>query len=361
MNIYFFIGTMAELIKVAPIMKELRQRRIKFRLIATGQNNIHWSELSFYLGKIKPDWSFEYKGEKSSIIHFFLWTIRACFWSLLTFRNIKKNGSYVIVHGDTISALLGALVAKFYRLRLVHVEAGLRTFSLREPFPEEITRILVSYLADVSFCPNLWAVNNLGPKGGRKINTFQNTLFEIHRATIKLLPFGMEKTFPKKYFVLVIHRQEHTLLSRKETKKLIEYVLKKAGNLLCVLIMHRLTNDFLRSMDFNEEKLTRQGVITVPRLSYPQFIELLAGAQYLITDGGSNQEEATYLGLPCLLLRKKTERIEGLGENVVLSRLHRKTIAKFQAEHQSYRRRVKLLAKLPAKIIVDHLMTIKHE
>jgi UDP-N-acetylglucosamine 2-epimerase (non-hydrolysing) len=360
MNIYFFIGTTAELIKISPVIKELKKRKIKFKLITSGQGKILFPEFYDYLGTIKADISFKYKGEKSSVFHFTLWAIQAFFSSFFYFKKeflkLNKSDTYFIVHGDTVSSLIGALIASFYKLKVVHIESGLRSYNFFEPFPEEISRYIISRLTSINFCPNLWCVGNLEKVKGVKINTFQNTLIEIFQAAAKknIDRPSVIKTL-KKYFVLVIHRQEHLIFGKNQTREIFRYVLENKRSLSCVLIMHQLTVDFLKSIGSDMELLANQNVIPVPRLPYPEFMKLIKGAQYLVTDGGSNQEEAYYMGKPCLLLRKHTERIEGLGENVILSKLNKQIIKHFQDNYRKYNRSPILSKISPAKIIVDYL------
>lgn len=364
MNWYIFIGTTAEMIKMTPVIKELRKEKVKFKLITSGQGKILFNEFYNYLGPIKADISFRYKGDKSSIINFVLWAIRTFFTSLVYFKNefksLNRSETYFIVHGDTVSSLLGTLIAHLYKLKLVHIESGLRSFNFFEPFPEEISRHMISSVADVHFCPNLWCINNLKNINGIKINTFQNTLIDIFRSTMKR---KSKKPFlhkiPKKYFVLVIHRQEHVIFGKNQTREIFRYILENKKGLACVLIMHKLTSEFLESIGSDAESLTRRNVILLPRLPYVEFMKLIRGAEYFITDGGSNQEEAYYLGIPCLLLRKHTERIEGLRENIVLSNIDKKVIKKFMGNYSKYRRNMVLPKASPAKIIVDYLIKQK--
>ena len=361
---YFFIGTTAELIKMSPVIKELRKRKMDFKLIASGQNEILFNEFTDYLGPLKPDISFKYKSRKSSMTGFIVWAARTFFVGLFSLRKeftgLDKKNKYLIVHGDTVSSVLGTLIASFYRLKIIHVESGLRSYNFFEPFPEEISRYIISRLAHVNFCPNSWCVNNLKGARGIKINTYHNTLIDIFGAAMKKIDkISLPIPLPKKYFVLVIHRQEHVIFDKGRTEEIFRYILKNKKNLACVLIMHELTSDFLGFAGMKTNFFVKWGVIPMPRLSYFKFMKLINGAQYFITDGGSNQEEAFYLGKPCLLLRGCTERTEGLGKNVVLSKLDKNVIREFQKNYKKYQYdRIKPKIS-PAKIVVDYLQDLK--
>ncbi len=359
-KIYFFIGTTTELIKLSPIMGELEKRKINFKVITSGQTKVKFDELSLIIKKKKADIELGEKIDRSSVSKFLVWSVLAFFRALSLrdeFKGLNSKNSYLIVHGDPVSSLIGAIIAKFYGLKLVHIESGLRSFNFLEPFPEEICRVLISKMADIHFCPNEWALNNLKNKKGLKINTLQNTLIEsYYKTTTKKRLFEKELNIGnKKYFVLIVHRQEHVIFAKERSEELINYILDKSSkNLTCVFVTHALTSSFLEHVKF-KLGVHKNRVKFVSRLHYIEFVSLLDNAEFIITDGGSNQEEAYYMGLPCLLLRNYTERIEGLGENVVLSCGNEKVIKEFMTKYKNYRKSKIEINKRPSKIIVDNL------
>ena len=360
-NIYFFIGTTAELIKLAPVIRELQTRKIAFKIITSGQNKILFRELRKYLGPLKADIAFGEKKETSSVFWFALWAIKTFFVGLLLLRKelsgLNQDNSYFIVHGDTVSSLIGALIAYIYGLKIVHIEAGLRSFSFLEPFPEEFCRVIISYLVDIHFCPNKWCIDNLSKRRGVKVNTSQNTLIET--LDMVLQSRSRQEKFQRlgKYLVLVVHRQEHVVLRKTLAKRMLKSVLDNLpADLACVLIGHKLTLRFLESTGLIVEMRERKNIIILPRLPYTEFVELLIKAECLITDGGSNQEEAYFLGKPCLLLRNRTERIEGLNSNVVLSRGKEEVVRSFLKNYQRYKKEKVRFSKAPSRIIVDYLL-----
>lgn len=364
-SIYIFIGTSAELIKMAPVIKEFQKKKMSFKLITTGQNQILFSDMSKYLGNVKPDIAFEEKNRQSSSLGFFYWSVKTFFLCLFSLRNefrgLNKKNSYFIVHGDTVSSLMGAFIARIYGLKLVHIESGLRSFNFSEPFPEEICRYLVSRLADIHFCPNKWAVQNLKHLKSDIVNTKQNTLYDSYKMTLnyKKIP-AILKTIKKKYFILVVHRQEHVIFGKNKTKALVETVKNNIPkDFQCVLIMHALTQGFFESEDPRLFKSLKRKSVIIPRLPYPEFMKLLDKSEYIITDGGSNQEESYYMGKPCLLLRNHTERMEGLNSNAVLSKGNKEEIVNFVKNYKNYSQKKLRTNVRPAKIIVDYLTKIK--
>lgn len=362
--IYFFIGTTAELIKLFPIIHELEKRGVDFKIITSGQTTIDFDEVSAWIKRIKPDIALPGKANESSVFLFFIWAVRSFFFAPILlfkeFNGTKKFDSWFIVHGDTISSLIGAVISKIFRLRLVHIESGLRSFNFLEPFPEEISRYFVSRMADVHFCPNEWSMKNLTKIQGEKINTSQNTLIESCWFSLgeKRSYLAKRNYLGDKYFVLISHRQEHVVFGKNENKSMIDFVLRNFDNQLkCLFVTHATTADFLKSVNFNFSLWERRRVKFLPRLNYIDFMELLNKAAFIVTDGGSNQEESYYLGLPCLLLRKRTERIEGLGENVVLAGKSKQLIKSFLEDPEKFRRTKVYPKKRPSKIIVDYLLS----
>src|SRR5258708_1482394 len=278
-RIYFFIGTTTELIKLSPIIGELEKRKINFKIITSGQTKVNFNELFSIIKKQKADIALGDKIDRSSVTKFSLWSITALFKGLSLgeeFKGLDSKNSYFLVHGDPVSSLIGAIVAKFYGLKLVHIESGLRSFNFFEPFPEEICRVIISKMADIHFCPNEWSINNLMSEKGEKVNTFQNTLIESYWkiASKKKLYEKELKLGNKKYFVLIMHRQEHVIFGKNNSEKLIKFILDSSDKkMTCVFITHAITSNFLESVKFDLGSHKKR-VKLVSRLHYPEFVSL---------------------------------------------------------------------------------------
>lgn len=363
-NIYFFIGTTAELIKLAPVIRELRVRRVPFKIISSNQNVLNFGEVKSLVGKQKIYYKSILKPTKlplkNEYLNFFFWAIKTLGNFILYFNNefnkIDKKNSFLIVHGDTVSSLIGAIAAKICRINLVHIESGLRSFNFFEPFPEEFCRFIVSNLANIHFCPNSWAVKNLRKVGGIKINTLNNTLIESLQSLAENSQVN-NLALKKKFFLLILHRQENLLFKKSLTKNLLRIFTEYVSNdLNCVLVLHKLTKNFIKKEHLLDNIRKNKNIMLIPRVPYPEFVQLMRSAEFIATDGGSNQEESYYLGKPCLILRNVTERIEGLGENVLLSHSNEKAIREFILNYKLYKRRSVKITTSPSKIIVDYLI-----
>ncbi len=364
-NIYFFIGVTGELIKHAPIIKELQKRRVPFKIITSGQGKVNFKELNGYIGTLSPDIIFPEKTNKSSALMFILWAIKTLVYAPVLLKKeistLKKRDTYFFIQGDTVSSSIGAIVAKlFYGIKLIHIESGDLSRNLFEPFPEEICRHINMRLGDVLCAPNGWAKNNLERARGVKLNTIHNTLIESYKWAIRNSKVPVEITKLKKYYYLYMHRQEHVIFRKNYSKIIMEFVIKNADSgLNCVLLNSPLTTSVVDSLSKTWDKKTRQKIIISQPFSYINFMKLLSNAEFLATDSATNQLESTFIGKPFLSLRTHVEQIEGLNENVVIAKDDENIIKGFLKSYKKYKRKPKQFKNSPSKIIVDYL--VDHE
>jgi UDP-N-acetylglucosamine 2-epimerase (non-hydrolysing) len=354
--IVFFVGTAAELVKVAPVIRAVKARAARFRIVSSGQNDLRRSDLWPLADVEGPDLVLSTDPIAPRASGLAAWLARTtasgrgALARLLGGEDRRRVRG--VVHGDTVSTLMGAALFRSVGVPVHHVEAGLRSFRVAEPFPEEICRVLVSRIASVAYCPNDWAASHLYRRGLRKIVTGGNTLYDalaLAEAAAPALP-----ALPSRFFVLVVHRQEN-LVGTSFLRRILSAVRAAEQRPPCVFVMHALTRAALERGGMLEELESDPSFCLLPRQPYVTFANVLGRAEYLITDGGSNQEEAFYLGKPCLLMRRVTERIEGLGENVLLSREPAAEIGPFMRHPERWARpRVRLDAS-PSAIIAEDL------
>jgi len=206
------------------------------------------------------------------------------------------------------------------------------------------------------FCPNEWAVGNLKRRRGEKVNTLQNTLLDalaLAQAEPDESPL-VTRLKSMSYFLFVIHRQEN-LFDEVLARALVEKMVRQSEKNHCVFLLHHLTQEALQRMGLLAGLRELSTMTLVPRLPYIEFMQVLSGARYVVTDGGSNQEECYYLGKPCLILRKVTERTEGLGHNVVLSGLDMNVIDEFFENPARYNKPPIHTEESPSKMIAQLL------
>jgi UDP-N-acetylglucosamine 2-epimerase (non-hydrolysing) len=352
MVLNFFTGTAAELIKIYPVIELARKRGIEVRVISSGQSRenflMQYRDLGLpenLLVHLLPS-----DGDLQKASSALRWMMRALFSSLRP-KLLKSEKSFVVVHGDTLSTLVGAWLGRRAGIPVVHIEAGLRSSSLFNPFPEEITRRLVSRLASFHMAPDQRAADNLRGVTGKVICTQGNTLLD---AVLLSANLGHAK-IPSEPFALVnIHRFEN-LNSAARWKKIIETTVQAAEKTNLIFVVHPQTRHKLEQDVASQQKLTQRRIEIRDRMPFSEFIGLLKASRYLISDGGSNQEECSYLGKPCLLLRESTERQEGLETCCVLSRFDDQVIAQFLEEPEKLKSPPLLGTRGPSAIILDSL------
>ena len=265
----------------------------------------------------------------------------------------------MVVHGDTVSTMMGAYLGRSLGMKVAHVEAGLRSHNWFSPFPEEIDRVLTSHKATLHFAPGSQAVENLrkARAKGRIVDTEYNTIIDS-LAYSRSVPCKNEAVQALRdgtpYFVFVMHRQEN-LANKKLVEAMVVRVTAQAQTVRCVMILHKPTEVTLAQMGILEKLQADPRFTLLPRVEYFDFMKLLDGASFVITDGGSNQEELAYMGKPCLIMRDRTERSDGLGENARLYGGDLQAVDDFVRNYTRYRRPAVTPAQSPAACIADAL------
>ncbi|MCR4797600.1 MAG: UDP-N-acetylglucosamine 2-epimerase [Lachnospiraceae bacterium] len=219
--------------------------------------------------------------------------------------------------------------------------------------------MLTSSRARIHFAPNEEATANLTKAKGRVVNTGNNTLSDSLQYA-KTMPCDDQKIedviSSEKYFVFVIHRQEN--LSKDDfVREVMKHISHASKKMKCVIILHKITEIKLKQLGLLEDLMADDHYITFPRVDYFDFMKLLQGAEFVITDGGSNQEELSYMGKPCFIMRKTTERYEGIGENAVLmGDKGLDSMERFIDDYKSYEKVVSDRIGSPSKIVIDELI-----
>ena len=334
-------------------MERLQKRDIPYNFIHTGQHRATMDEMIHDFGIKGPDRVLYDGPDVVSVPKMFLWIIRILWKSVFRKQEIfgEEAKGIVLVHGDTFSTLLGALMGRVAGLRVGHVESGLRSFNLFHPFPEELTRILTFRLSHTLYCPGQWAIDNLASLKREKINICANTMVDtLAMTTQKRRRVDHVPDYP---FVLVsLHRYEN-IFKKERLEEIILQVERIALKQSLLFILHPPTEKQLHRFDFFERVAGNSNIECRKRYHHSDFLPLLEHAEFVVTDGGSLQEESAYLGIPCLLLRKATERQEGLGENVVLSCYNPTIVDDFVQNYGEYRQKPFCAEFSPSEIVID--------
>lgn len=353
-------GTTGELIKLAPILHALQLRGPVITL-CTGQqvqqipallDDFGLAAPTLWLGRGRRGADLERPGD----IPPWLATVARRFAARR--RWLKREldaGSgrpLVLVHGDTFTTVVGALLGRTVGAPVAHIEAGLRSGDWRNPFPEELDRRITSKLAQIHFAPGPWAAGNLraGKVRGEIVDTGGNTIRDALGLVDGLPP---AVALPDEPFGLVsIHRFE--LLGKPAALRAIVERLREASRTWpLVFIDHPVTVAALRQAGL--ERLFDERFRRVPRQRYFRFISLLKASAFLVTDSGGSQEECAQLGHPCLVHRAATERRDGLDGPVVLSGLDLGVVERFLADPLAHRHPPAAGDRRPSDVIVDYL------
>lgn len=327
------IGTKAQFIKTAPVLLELDARHVPYRLIYTGQHSETFDLLEAAFGTRPADEVLVPDFEAATHGRFLEWAVRFC-WVVggRLVDGTWRGSKWGLVHGDTASTLLSALALRLAGAKVGHIEAGLRSTRLLEPFPEELIRRAVSAVSSLHFAPDAHAAANLRAARGRIVDTGGNTLRDALSACLRRQPSPAVGGAGEPYAVVSMHRNEN-LSNNRTFNLLMGEVIEASRHIPIRFVLHPATRAKLRSSEWDERLRSTPGIRLLERMDYPDFVALLLHSRLLLTDGGSNQEEAAMLGLPTLLLRRATERPDGLGDNIELSGLDPVVIRAFVSLH----------------------------
>lgn len=352
------LGTVAELIKMAPVLRRLQERGSTSEIWFTAMHLEGFADLKNRLvpdvpmrwladprrqrdvGRVAdvPAWLLEisrsYRAQKDQLS------------AVLARDGLKPM---VMVHGDTFTTVVGALWGKGLSATVAHVEAGYRSGSLLAPFPEEIDRRLAARLVDIHFAPSQREVGNLRKADGLVVDTRGNTVIDALRMFMSGRTAGPG---PEPYGVVTLHRFEF-MRRPQEVAEILA---------LCKEASQRTPIRFITG-PHGRERLEQHNLLSffddhlkiIDRMSYPDFVPVLAGAAFVLTDSGGLQQECAYLGTPCLIHRDRTESELGLGANVVLSRMSLEVVRSFLDNPEGFRAPSTLDSSRPSDVIIGTL------
>ena len=358
--IHIIVGTRAQIIKMAPIMKELENRGIDYNYIFLAQHKETMYEIMAQFEIKRPDIVIaDMDKDITNVKDMIFWSFRVLINSFLNSNKIFRNDKQgtVLIHGDAPPLFLGALMAKRQGLKVAQVEAGLRSHNYLKPFPEELTRVLSAKLGliDIFFCQDKKAVANISHFKKTAYCTRYNTMLDSLHLAQKSLVVTKQTKNNEKFAIVSLHRFE-TIIKKEKLEMVVTEVKKIANKIKLFFILHPPTRAYLKKNDLYDCLEEDPRCELLARQSFFEFSNLLSKAEFLITDGGSNQEECFYLGIPCLLFRSETERSEGIGKNVVISNFDTAIIENFLLNYNSYRRQPIPAVFSPSRFIVDQLV-----
>lgn len=313
MKIAIILGTRPEIIKMSPIIAELKKRAVDFFILHTGQHYSCGMDKSFFKDLELPDPKYNINAgglEYRKQIGFMVQKISAIL------KSEKPN--IVLVQGDTNSVLAGALAAAKTGAKTGHVEAGLRSHDLR--MAEETNRILTDHISDYLFAPTQTSIDYLIEEWIDKERIFLtgNTIVDAVARNLQLAENKSEilnklNLRPGEYILATAHRAEN-VDDRKSLNGILRGLEMIADNFNTPVIfpMHPRTKNKIAEFSLAlSDKIT-----VIEPLGYLDFLRLEAGAKLIITDSGGLQEESCILRIPCVTARDNTERSETVAAGV---------------------------------------------
>ena len=316
-KLLFIIGTRPELIKVFPIVRYLKSiGNNSFKVVSTGQ---HKELLQPYwkVFNMVPDYELNIikKGQNLSSL-----TVRAisAIDGLISKNNFSFKPDVIIAQGDTTTVMAASIVSFYNNIKFAHIEAGLRSGDLYNPFPEELNRKIAGLTAHYHFAPTKMAMNNLLKENINRDNihvvgnTVVDTLYYFLKSGIlKGHEFICDELRGiKNQFVLITcHRREnHTHL--EELIESIHELSVENNELTFIWPVH--PNPAVKNRIFESNLAKKSNVKLIPPLEYLDLLKVISQSRIVISDSGGIQEEAPSFNVPVLILREKTERPEAV-------------------------------------------------
>ncbi len=308
-KILFVFGTRPEIIKTAPVIKVFKKdRRYQVKTCFSGQHQTMAMQMiddfglciDYDLKLMKPGQTLNY-------------LVSAAFQKINSVYE-RFRPDIVFVQGDTTTAFCAALAGFYKKIKIAHIEAGLRTYDRYHPYPEEINRQMISRVTDLHFAPTRKAKRQLikegAPEGSIVVtgNTVIDALFYIKKNK-KNFTSSFLKRFPtgKKLILVTAHRRENFGRPLRNICAALKFLAEKNDNIIIIYPVHLNPNVY--KVVHSILGRTKNIILTKP-LDYGDFTLLMDKSYFILTDSGGVQEEAPSLGKPVLVLRDKTERPE---------------------------------------------------
>lgn len=307
-RIMVVFGTRPEAIKMCPLVKELKNRKnIETILCVTGQ---HRQMLDQVLAafQVKPDYDLSIMKDQQT-----LFDITTNILNKIKEVLEKVKPDVVLVHGDTSTTFVTALACFYLQIPVGHVEAGLRTYNIYSPYPEEFNRQAVSIISRYNFAPTEMAKNNL-LREGKKSETIYitgNTAIDALKTTVRkdYSHPELEWANDSRLILITAHRRENLGEPMRHMFRAIRRVMDEHSDVKAIYPIHM--NPVVRETA-NEILGNDDRIHIIEPLEVLDFHNFLARSYLILTDSGGIQEEAPSLGKPVLVMRDTTERPEGI-------------------------------------------------
>jgi UDP-N-acetylglucosamine 2-epimerase (non-hydrolysing) len=366
-TIAFIAGTTAEIIKLAPVIRALDERGDEVELWNTAFHVGGLPATLADLGLPLPAVDLVPSRHQDDVVRVTqvpAWAARIAWTVVRRRRELRRRlargssgRSLVVVHGDTFSTVLGALIGRFLGAEVAHVEAGMRTGNIWHPMPEEINRRLVAKIATLHFAPTQHEVEHLRRERARGsiVDTGANTVIDALRMAIDGEVPAID--LPEEFGLVTLHRFE-MLRNGPVFSRTLE-VLHEASRSM-PLVMPAGNTERHRIDELGLSHLFDDRFRLVEKQPYARFMPLLARASFVVTDSGGLQQECGILGKPAAIHREAVESQQGIGDNLLLTGLDMDVLREFLGEWEGYARPSLLEQFHPTEAIVSELGRTGH-
>lgn len=308
LKVMAIFGTRPEAIKMCPVILELqRHPDVKCVVCLTGQHEEMLSQVTDIF-KIKPDYNLKIMRQQQS-----LGMITSAALQGIDDVLEKEKPDIALVHGDTSTSFAAALAAFYHQIPVGHVEAGLRTYHLKSPYPEEFNRQTIDIIADYYFAPTDTAADNLRREGKdiNKIYVTGNTVIDALRTTVTndYVNEHLEWAKGSRLILMTAHRRENIGKPMEEMFRGIRKIVEDNADVKVLYPIHK--NPAVRRTADTYLSGHRRIRVIEP-LDVFDFHNFMSRSFLILTDSGGIQEEAPSLGKPVLVMRDTTERPEGI-------------------------------------------------
>lgn len=324
-KILFVFGTRPEAIKLYPLIKLLKKNNNLFsvKICISSQHKGLLKQVLRQL-KIKVDYDLNVMTSNQKIE-----SLYGLIFKKLSKIIDREKPNLSIIQGDTITAMSAAMISKLKKIKVGHVEAGLRTFDYNSPWPEEFSRTVISSIADLNFCPTKINIRNLKKENIKNIFLTGNTIVDSVKDILKknLSSNSKFENFLKKNYdskinvFLTVHRRESFGKPIMDIFKAIKEISKIKG-VKIIYPIHPNPNIKKQAKILNMVK----NIKIIKPLNYIETLKILKKTNIIMSDSGGIQEESSILNKKILILRNKTERPEILGKNGILVGHNKKKI-----------------------------------
>ena len=303
--VFLIVGTRPEAVKMAPVVLELRRfDSLETRLVSTGQHKEILTQALATFG-LEPDVDLQIMSHGQTLAGVTSKALKGIDGLIA-----EAGPGMVIGQGDTTTAFVAALAAFYRRVPFAHVEAGLRTASIDDPFPEEFNRRAAGLIASLHFPPTDWARDNL-LREGKDLSTITVTGNTGIDAVLAAADKSGEEWYPgdERVVLLTTHRRENWGEPQIRIARAARTLIERFPDTRLVVAMHPnpAVRETLRGELDGHERID---LIEPPE--YERFVKLMQRATLILSDSGGVQEEAPAFGIPVLVLRETTERPEGV-------------------------------------------------